>query len=149
MIVTKENYEPLELAVKLYEVAEKSYLHGSPWNQKQFQEDLVNPYSQYLIWLEETKIIGFIAFHQIFDEIEVMHVVVLPAYQGRKIGYALLGQLNQQAKKAEIRQIFLEVRQSNKVARHLYEKSGFEVIGERENYYQNPVEKAILMVKKR
>ncbi|MGZ7144902.1 GNAT family N-acetyltransferase, partial [Streptococcus pyogenes] len=43
--------------------------------------------------------------------------------------------------------VFLEVRESNKAARGLYEKFGFKKVGLRKKYYQNPVEDAVLMAR--
>jgi ribosomal-protein-alanine N-acetyltransferase len=43
--------------------------------------------------------------------------------------------------------IFLEVRESNTAALALYGSFGFKVSGRRNNYYRNPVENAIVMVK--
>lgn len=148
MILTKETYAQNTLAQDLYDLAQQSYVHGSPWNQEQFQTDLENPYSRYLIWVEAQAIVAFIAYHQILDEFEIMHVVVSPAYQGQKKASELLLQLREQAQKTAVDQIFLEVRASNHAARHLYEKAGFEILGQRKNYYHEPEEDAILMVKK-
>ena len=44
-------------------------------------------------------------------------------------------------------EIFLEVRPSNHGARSLYEKLGFQILGVRKNYYQSPVEDALIMGK--
>ena len=41
--------------------------------------------------------------------------------------------------------IFLEVRQSNVPALSLYKKLGFEELGIRKNFYEHPVEDAIIM----
>lgn len=43
--------------------------------------------------------------------------------------------------------VFLEVRSRNDAARALYRKLGFEEIGLRRNFYQNPCDDAILMKK--
>ena len=41
----------------------------------------------------------------------------------------------------------LEVRESNAPARRFYEGAGFVIMGTRKNYYEKPVEDAILMTK--
>jgi ribosomal-protein-alanine N-acetyltransferase len=40
---------------------------------------------------------------------------------------------------------YLEVRESNKAARRLYESRGFREIGRRERYYRRPVEDALVL----
>ncbi|MCM1507874.1 MAG: ribosomal protein S18-alanine N-acetyltransferase [Ruminococcus flavefaciens] len=44
--------------------------------------------------------------------------------------------------------IFLEVRESNAPAIRLYEKCGFEKLSLRKNFYSNPRENAVVMVKR-
>ena len=41
--------------------------------------------------------------------------------------------------------MLLEVRASNKTARSLYLKKGFQVLGVRRNYYEFPTEDAVMM----
>ncbi|MGB3863640.1 MAG: GNAT family N-acetyltransferase, partial [Candidatus Aminicenantaceae bacterium] len=41
--------------------------------------------------------------------------------------------------------VFLEVRPSNLSARSLYNKLGFKVLGTRKDYYQTPLEDALIM----
>ncbi|MEG3033622.1 MAG: ribosomal-protein-alanine N-acetyltransferase, partial [Enterococcus sp.] len=48
----------------------------------------------------------------------------------------------------KINQIFLEVRVRNFSAKNLYLAHGYEVISRRADYYQNPVEDALIMLKK-
>jgi ribosomal-protein-alanine N-acetyltransferase len=44
-----------------------------------------------------------------------------------------------------VKQIFLEVRQSNLPARQLYEKCGFQSVGVRKNFYRFPQEDALVL----
>ena len=50
-------------------------------------------------------------------------------------------------KKQGGRSAFLEVRESNMVARKLYEHTGFVFVGRRENYYAEEHEDALLMAR--
>ncbi len=61
------------------------------------------------------------------------------------VATALLGRVMAEAARFGIRRTMLEVRQSNVVARQLYEKFGFVVAGTRGNYYTNPVEDALVL----
>ena len=47
----------------------------------------------------------------------------------------------------DLESVFLEVRESNVPARNLYHSYGFSEIGERKNYYRDPIENAIIMFK--
>ena len=47
--------------------------------------------------------------------------------------------------KIKTKDIFLEVRESNKVAINFYKKNNFKEISIRKNYYSEPTENAIIM----
>ncbi len=75
------------------------------------------------------------------DELEILNLAVDPPFRRRGVARSLIQQLL-----ADYRgSVFLEVRQSNFAARKLYHALGFEVISVRENYYNSPVESAIVM----
>jgi len=74
-------------------------------------------------------------------EIENMVVEVRSLRQG--IADRLMRALIEQAEKGVAR-VLLEVRESNQPARRLYEKHGFREVGRRRNYYNHPLEDAIL-----
>ena len=52
-----------------------------------------------------------------------------------------------EAKKLGMAVLYLEVRESNQPARGLYKSLGFEENGIRKNFYEQPVENAVLMSK--
>ena len=76
-------------------------------------------------------------------EREILNFAVASGYRRSGIGTALL---QQERKRAATH--FLEVRESNLVARDLYRKIGFTELSTRENYYQFPTEPAIVMIMK-
>ena len=59
----------------------------------------------------------------------------------------ILNDIADEAKEALCERISLEVRESNQIARHLYEKYDFIEISRRPRYYTNPLEDAIVMMK--
>ena len=75
-------------------------------------------------------------------EAEVLNVAVDPARRNRGIATALLQTLEEP-------EVFLEVRESNTRAQALYRKLGFEVVGRRPDYYDDPVESAFVMRRSR
>ena len=103
------------------------------------------PFSKRLEYIENNLSIGFLDYSLIYDRIEIDNIYVLEEYRNKKIGTKLLEYLIQISKQSHIINITLEVRESNKVARHLYKKIGFEEVAIRKYYYGD--EDAILMEK--
>jgi len=71
----------------------------------------------------------------ILDEAHLLNITVKPENQGRGLGLTLLEHLMSIAYKADARECFLEVRDSNTAAFKLYERYGFNEIGRRRDYY--------------
>ena len=81
----------------------------------------------------DNELAGYLLSQDVLDEVNIMQVAVLPAYQRRGIAKQLSQMLLDD--KAHQTMIFLEVRLSNIAAQALYVKLGFEKIGQRKNYY--------------
>jgi ribosomal-protein-alanine N-acetyltransferase len=94
---------------------------------------------------EKESLIGFILFRTVAGELEILNLVVDPAFRRRGVGMRLLGFVLRQAQAQGIRRIFLEVRQSNFAAQALYAANGFHVTGQRAHYYAQPVEDAVVL----
>ena len=114
----------------------------SPWNLEQIEADLKQANTEYFYLYEAQALIGFLALQDLAGELEITQLAVKKAYQGQGLANQLMEFLSDRPER-----IFLEVRASNQVARDLYEKHGFLPVGQRKNYYQNPVEDAILMAR--
>ncbi len=76
------------------------------------------------------------------DEREILNIAVAEPYRRLRIGERLLRSMMDNPVKGEI---FLEVRESNTGAQRLYERVGFQTIGRRPNYYDDPPETALIM----
>ena len=92
------------------------------------------------------RIIGYVGLWVFFDEGHFTTLVVHPHYRQAGAGSFLLDYLLKRAQSKGARKVYLEVRDSNKVARRLYEKFKFKVIGRRKNYYL--IEDAVVMLRK-
>jgi polysaccharide biosynthesis protein PslH len=88
------------------------------------------------------RVAGFLVSRPVADkEREILNIAVHPDFRRLHIATELL-----QAELARWPGVhFLEVRESNAAARHLYEGLGFEAVGERPAYYDNPQETGIVM----
>ena len=96
---------------------------------------------------KEKKVIGYIIFNQILDEAEIYKIVVLKDFRKKQIAFKIFDFLLNELKKSDVKKIFLEVRKSNIPAINLYKKCGFINIREIVDYYNNPKENGIMMLK--
>ena len=94
--------------------------------------------------LEEEEVEGFIVARGLGTEWEIENIAVAGPARRRGLGAHLLVELLDRAREAGARNIFLEVRESNRAARSLYEKWAFVESGRRKAYYRNPDEDAVL-----
>ena len=94
---------------------------------------------------DEEIVTGYIGLYLSFDEASVTNVAVASKFRKKGYGEALVEKSKELAKDAGAECIFLEVRQSNVPALSLYKKLGFEELGIRKNFYEHPVEDAIIM----
>jgi ribosomal-protein-alanine N-acetyltransferase len=90
------------------------------------------------------KLCGFVCAQAVANEWEIENVVVAAAFLRHGIANKLLLELIRRAQKEAASAILLEVRESNRPARRLYEKRGFSEVGRRRAYYRDPVEDSIL-----
>ena len=90
--------------------------------------------TSFKIWkIEKDRIIGYITFYQVIDEIEIIKIGIIKPYQRSSYGSFLIKEL----KKLDIKKIFLEVSYNNVNAINFYIKNGFKEIGLRKGYYKS------------
>jgi ribosomal-protein-alanine N-acetyltransferase len=90
------------------------------------------------------RLVGYLICSRYDTVWHVMNVAVDLDYQRRGLASALLAELYEQVGDADAR-FTLEVRPSNTVAIHLYEREGFRAAGMRRRYYQDNGEDALVM----
>jgi ribosomal-protein-alanine N-acetyltransferase len=90
-------------------------------------------------------VVGFAAFHRVADQAELRNLAVAPQHQRQGIARALLRHGIGKLGETGVRRIFLEVRSSNCAALELYASLGFRLLSARKDYYQNPLEEALVM----
>ncbi len=108
--------------------------HIFPWSERVFQDCIRSGY--YLDGAYDgPKLLGFSVVMPILNEWHLLNLCVDPKRQRRGIGRLLLEYMIEQAKKAEVDSLWLEVREGNDAARQLYAAYGFEQVGLRKAYY--------------
>lgn len=143
MIIRKAELNDFE---SVYEILKKSILH--PWSYDMCKEDFEDENSLYFIIEENDIIKGYAAFKNALDESTLMSMAIDEQYRNNGLGSVLLSYAINNLKDKGYKNIFLEVRSNNEVARKLYDNLDFNETGIRKNYYKDPVCDAITMSKK-
>ncbi len=134
-----------ELLSSVARLEEECFVH--PWSRQSLERELANESSVFLTAVENNRVVGYIGMNVVIDEGYIFNVAVDEKFRKKGIGSALIGELVTFAKKNNLCFMTLEVRKSNESARSLYSKFGFVKVGERKNYYKDPIENAVLMTK--
>lgn len=118
--------------------------YGEAWNRRQVADALAMPNTHALVVDVQgkpvadepgTAPVGFVLTRHVLDEEELLLIAVTPGARRRGVGAALIEHLFAAARNRGITRIFLEMRRGNP-AIALYQKFGFEPIGDRRNYYR-------------
>lgn len=118
-----------------------------PWSEKSFRDEMANRLAVYFTAKDNGKCVGYAGFWNVSGEGDVTNVAVLPEYRRRGVGSSLVAEMIKTAEKLKLEMLTLEVRKSNTAAQKLYEKFGFEILGERKRYYSDNGEDAYIMTK--
>jgi ribosomal-protein-alanine N-acetyltransferase len=122
-----------------------------PWPESSFRYELLeNPRSLLRVaeiqqMDEDWQVIGEIVVWLILDEAHIATIAVHPDFRGIGIAKVLLANVLAESIQKGIRQATLEVRDSNLIARKLYQRFGFQLVGSRPHYYKDNDEDALLM----
>jgi ribosomal-protein-alanine N-acetyltransferase len=97
---------------------------------------------EFLVALQGNRIVGFLVTRTLVaGEREILNLAVAPDFRRKGVARALLDR----ALEAFCGEVFLEVRESNGVAKKFYKSLGFKELSKRKGYYDNPPETAIVM----
>jgi ribosomal-protein-alanine N-acetyltransferase len=119
----------------------------SPWTREMYVAELENVGVSfcYLARNDSGNILGFCSFWRLLGELHINNLAVAPGCRRHGIATELLTFVLNEGAKLGAHRATLEVRRSNDVARHLYERLGFTTAGVRRAYYTNPVEDALVL----
>ena len=118
-----------------------------PWSKKAL-ELLCNGENVGFVALDgEKRVVAYGGMVCVLDEGQITNIAVHPDFRRRKIGEQIVSALLGYGEEKGISLYSLEVRESNQAAISLYQKLGFISVGNRKNFYSNPSENAIIMIK--
>ena len=127
------------------QVEQRAY--AFPWTLESFEDVLRSGYRNRLLWQDGT-LLGYSVALRGVDEVHLLNLTVTPDCQRQGWARALLDDLSQWTRSLGLRWIWLEVRESNARAQHIYRANGFESVGRRRHYYpagRNQREDAVVM----
>lgn len=99
----------------------------------------------FLVAEADEKIVGYAVALEAADEGEILNLAVAEMGRRRGLGRALVEAIVAALTERGVRQVYLEVRESNAPARALYASFGFKEVGRRKAYYRRPVEDAMVL----
>ena len=127
-------------------VAEMEHqIFSDAWSESSIVETLQNPQTVCLVAEKSGKIIGNLLAYLVVDEAEIARISVLKEERKQGTGKLLLDTLKKMCEEKAGKKLLLDVRRSNSSARTFYEKYGFTEDGVRPDFYDEPLEDAILM----
>ena len=118
---------------------------SSPWSEDGLKSEINNKFARFFVAFSNGKIVGYVGSHNVLGEVYITNVAVLPEFRRKGIGKAIVEHLVSEMKAEGADFVTLEVRKSNSNAISLYEKCGFQKVGERKDFYEKPREDGILM----
>ncbi len=125
---------------------EKHAAMAAHWSAQEYQTMFAGsgPRCVALIIEEDARIQGFLVARALDPEWEIENIAVAGPARRRGLGTRLVGEFLNLARRQGALAVFLEVRESNRAARALYEKWAFVENDRRKRYYSNPEEDAIV-----
>lgn len=116
-----------------------------PWTPSTFRSLLERHGS--MLWVAESggRVAGYAVVWAVLDQAELGNVAVAAGYRRQGIATRLVETVLAWLEERGVRELFLEVRESNEGARRLYAAHGFEPVARRKGYYDRPREDALVL----
>ncbi len=118
-----------------------------PWSEKSFLDSMERCDTVFLVAVIGEEVAGYLGCYCVAGEGEITNVAVKSSHRRQGFGGKLLEKLYVDAAALNTKEFFLEVRESNTSAIALYSSQGFVKEGIRKNFYEMPVENAVIMWK--
>lgn len=111
--------------------------HITPWSGKIILDSFNKRSHNFGLFFHD-ELVGYYFSEFVAGEMTLHNICISPDFQGKGGASKLMSHLLELATKLKAEEVWLEVRESNDPAKHLYEKYGFTHEGLRKNYYSLP-----------
>lgn len=133
----------------LEQVAElEKVCFSEAWSWNLLEAGIHSPYDVYYVFEQNEQILGYCNLRILAGEGEIQRIAVLPPFRRLGVARKLMDAMVDFAVENKAAAVTLEVRESNRPARNLYESYGFTAEAVRKGYYRNPSEDAVIMWKR-
>ena len=122
-------------------------IFSDAWSYRDVQDLICTEGSMCFSAIDNGEVIAYVIGRLIAPEGEIYRIAVKPEKRQRGIGYRLLDYAVKTSKGHGLERLFLEVRSRNLPAVKLYTAYGFKQIAVRKNYYKNPTDDALIMLR--
>lgn len=130
VFVRAMNHEDL---AQVSDIERRSY--DFPWSHGVFRDCLLAGY-QCLVVERNERVAGYGILSIAAGEAHILNLCIDPAHRAHGYGAMMLDEILARSRAADVGEIFLEVRPSNRTALGLYQKKGFRQVARRPQYYQ-------------
>ena len=118
-----------------------------PWSYRDVVDLISTEGAMCFSAVDNGMVVAYVLGRIIPPEGEIYRVAVRPEYRRRGIAYRLLDFAMKTSRGAGLECAFLEVRSQNTAAISLYTAYGFTEVGRRRDYYRDPKDDAIVMLR--
>jgi ribosomal-protein-alanine N-acetyltransferase len=145
-VLTVRTAQPGDLDA-IVEIERRSF--SDPWSEASFRSLFGRGEVVFVVATIATdsdeEVVGYVIATFAADQGEIANLAVRPEL--RRAGHAsrLLDFVHREGIRRQATSMWLEVRESNRAARALYESYGYREMGRRARYYENPVEDALVL----
>ena len=115
-------------------IAMEQSVYGHPWTVGNFKDALASGYAAQRL-LAGSTLIGYFVAMKVIDEMHLLNITVSLDYRNQGWAKLMLEALALWARGQGCEWLWLEVRESNHRAIHVYRSHGFKQVGLRKDYY--------------
>lgn len=112
----------------------EQHAHSHPWS-KNMIDDVTSRGACHQVMMVNGRLVGYYYAQHIVGEVTLLNIAISPNEQGKGYGKHLAQHFLAQCEQGKAESAWLEVRESNQRAFHLYQQLGFNEIDRRFNYY--------------
>jgi [ribosomal protein S18]-alanine N-acetyltransferase len=135
-------------SLPIHELARNSRIDA--WSAADYSDEMSRPDSFVLTAKKQDRLVGFLVARTVpgvteHPDAELYNIGIAGGHKRQGIGTLLLFTLLEKLAEKRVRNLWLEVRESNSEAISFYSRYGFTAEVTRPNFYSNPSENALVM----